>query len=286
MLMYIVNIDPNFFPRANIHFTEIGINLFQFSGGEWHVKIRGCNLDSSESVLITNRFNSTDDLMKVLLVKDALELSGFKRFELIMPYVPYARQDRQCASGESFSLKVFSKLLNSAKFDEVIILDAHSDVAPALIDNSVNISNTSYVEQAVKDIFELNSNPELYLISPDSGANKKTNKLFSSVSGFTNIIKCDKKRDLITGSLNGFEVFAQDLNGVPCLIVDDICDGGRTFTGIAEQLKEKNAGDLFLFVTHGIFSAGLGVLNSWFTRIYTTNSIKDLDDPKLVTFKI
>ena len=60
------------------------------------------------------------------------------------------------------------------------------------------------------------------------------------------------------------------------LIVDDICDGGGTFLGLAQELKAKNAGNLYLAVSHGIFSRGFEDLEKVFTKIYTTDSFKTI----------
>lgn len=270
MIRRSLNLDGMFVPTP---YPQIGFTMHHFSGGELHIKVnQSIHYDSIDKVVITNRINNTDNLMEVLIAKDALEREGIKHFDLIMPYTPYARQDRQCELGESFTLKVFAKLLNSAKFDRVYILDAHSDVAPALINNSVNIPSEQYVWQTAEDIKE----KELILVSPDSGANKKTNTLFKNLKSFSGLVKCDKKRSTADGSLSGFEVFTDDLQGKPCLIVDDICDGGRTFIGVGEALKQKNAGDIYLYVTHGIFSNGFNELSKVFKKIYTTNSIGDM----------
>jgi len=73
-------------------------------------------------------------------------------------------------------------------------------------------------------------------------------------------------------------VYADDLTGKNCLIVDDICDGGGTFMGLAEKLQEKQAGHLFLAVSHGIFSQGLSELQKHFKQIFCTNSIRDYEN--------
>jgi ribose-phosphate pyrophosphokinase len=67
-------------------------------------------------------------------------------------------------------------------------------------------------------------------------------------------------------------------------IVDDICDGGRTFTEVAKAIKEnkKYTGKIYLVVTHGIFSAGFDFLVQYFDGIYTTNSVKDIQDGTIV----
>ena len=63
-----------------------------------------------------------------------------------------------------------------------------------------------------------------------------------------------------TGEINGFGVYADDLGGKDGVIVDDLCDGGGTFNGLAKKLKEKNVGKLYLIVSHGIFSNGFANL--------------------------
>ena len=288
----VLNLDPLFHPYET---DVISFESFIFKGGESHIRIpdpvpikrflgtENVNLCDIDEVVITTRIRTGDDVMKLLLAKDALERLGVKNIDLIIPYLPYARQDRVCNEGESFSLKVFTNLINSLKFNEVTVFDSHSDVGPALIDRCNNVPNIEFVRIAVTDINQDN----LVLVSPDSGANKKVNKLFDSLEGkFDGIVKCDKKRNLKDQSLKGFEVFTDDLQGKPCLIVDDICDGGRTFVGIAEELKKKNAGDLYLFVSHGIFSYGFDELEKHFKKIYTTNSFSDITHPLVEQFNL
>jgi ribose-phosphate pyrophosphokinase len=275
-----LNIDPNFTPTS---YGAIKFTMKQFSGGEMHIKL-DVNEDFSgvDKVIITNRFRNGDDIVKVLFAKDALERKGVKNFELVMPYIPYARQDRVCVNGEAFTLKVFANLINLAKFDKVYVIDAHSDVAPALIDNCVNLPIDDYVKFA----YYSQTDGEVILISPDSGANKKSTKLLDNTKIFSRLIKCDKRRDLASGDLDSFEVFGDNLKDRTCMIVDDICDGGRTFIGIAQELKKKEAGDIYLFVTHGIFSYGMDELKKNFKKIFTTNSFKDVNDDLIMQFKI
>ena len=222
--------------------------------------------------------------MLFLLCVDALCRRGMdpSKIHAVIPYIPYARQDRMCDSGESFSLKVFSSLVNSLGLGKVTMVDAHSDVAPALIENSVNLSNSIYVKQALEDIGDPGG---VLIVSPDSGANKKVHKLVKDLGTGNTVIACDKVRDPTTGKLSGFRVFADDLGGKSCLIVDDICDGGRTFIGVAQELRRKNAGKLYLFVTHGIFSAGHIELRMAFEKVYCTDSFSTIDNADILGVK-
>jgi len=278
-----LNLDCKFIPTSH---TGIEFDMLQFNGGEMHIKLNNdVGYSNIKKVVITNRFKNGDDIIKVLIAKDSLQRKGIKIFDLVMPYIPYARQDRQCFEGESFTLKVFTQIINSANFENVFVLDSHSDVAPALLENCINIKNDQYVEMAFLEIGSYDD-ADIILISPDAGANKKSNKLFEKLKIFNSLIKCDKKRNVIDGSIEGFEVFTSNLNSSCCLIVDDICDGGRTFIGIAKELKKKNAGNIYLFVTHGIFSNGFDELGKYFKAIYCTNSFKDVDHSIVNQFKI
>jgi len=157
-----LNLDKNFSPTFCV---QIKHESFTFWGGEIHIKIdKGEYFADVEKVIITNRFRTDDDIMKVLAAKDALERKGVKNFDLVMPYIPYARQDRICAPGEAFTLKIFAQIINSAKFNKVIVLDAHSDVAPALIDKCENMTNHEFVELACVALNSYRTEPKKNLI--------------------------------------------------------------------------------------------------------------------------
>lgn len=264
-----LNLDNNFKPTI---YPEIKYTKFKFSGGEVHIKTKYENIP--DTVIITHRLNTSNNIMELFLAKDAIQRLGVKNIEVIIPYVPYARQDRPCEIGEAFSLKVFANLLNSMNFDAVYILDPHSDVAPALIENSVPISNHKFIEEIMKDL-----PADIVLISPDAGSSKKLHKLMKF--GFSDFIQCDKIRDTKTGKITGFSVGNDDIYKRNCLIIDDICDGGATFVGLAKELKRYGAGDLYLAVTHGIFSKGIIELSKYFKSIFTTDSIITYDSESI-----
>ena len=74
------------------------------------------------------------------------------------------------------------------------------------------------------------------------------------------IIRADKIRDTMTGALSDFEVYIDDLTGKSVLILDDIADGGRSFTELAQKLREKGANKVTLYVSHGMFTKGVKIL--------------------------
>ena len=271
----ILNLDPKFAPFQNQE--EIKFQSFTFSGGEPHIKIVP-DFDTNRKVTITHRLNSFNDLGLLCITVDALRRMDVKIIDLFIPYFPAARQDRVMIPGEPLSVKVYADIINAMQLSKVFVFDAHSEVTPALLNNCTVIPNYSFIQEVVKRVGE-----NVKLISPDGGALKKIYKV-SEFLGGVEVVECSKSRDVKTGKLSGFKVYNDDLEGMDCLIVDDICDGGGTFVGLAEELKKKNAGKLYLAVSHGIFNKGFEVLDC-FDKIFTTNSFKDFDGENVEVIK-
>lgn len=267
----ILNLDHNFRPFSDEE--VIDFESFTFSGGEPHIKVL-TSINKNRDVTVTHRIQSFNDFGLLLLAIDALQRTGVKTIDVFIPYFPAARQDRVMVKGESLSVRVYAGILNALNLNSVTVYDPHSEVAPALLNNCRVISNHSFIKEVIQDI-----NEDIILISPDGGALKKIYKLTSALGGI-DVIECSKSRDVTTGQISDFIVYAEDLEGKPCLIVDDICDGGGTFMGLAKELKIKNAGKLYLAVSHGIFSKGLTELNKCFDKTYSTDSFKSIENTK------
>jgi len=264
----ILNLDSQFAPFGP---TSVDFEAFTFSGGEPHIKIKS-DLSEVNEVTITSRVRSFNDFGLILCTIDALKRMRIQKIHLFVPYFPAARQDRVMVLGEPLSVKVYTDILNSLKLESITVFDPHSEVTPALLDNCNVIRNHVFVQKVIEHIGK-----EVLLVSPDGGALKKIYKV-SEFLGGVEVIECSKKRNVKNGNLEGFTVYQEDLEGKDCLIVDDICDGGGTFLGLAKELQKKNAGNLFLAVSHGIFSKRCDELNQYFTKIYTTDSFRDVDE--------
>ncbi|SHG41364.1 ribose-phosphate diphosphokinase [Pedobacter caeni] len=262
--MKVLNLSTGFKPFDS-SLEEIESNSFLFSGGEVHIKLQ----DRAEEVLISARLNDSNEVMKLLLAADALRRNGSKSISVFIPYLPYARQDRVMVGGEPLSIKVMCNLINSCNFEKVYVFDVHSEVSLALLDNCELITNYSLAKQV------LSSHADYLLVSPDAGALKKIYKLAEALAYHNDIILCNKVRDVSNGKIKQITVDQDDLGGKDCFIIDDICDGGATFVGVAKELKKRNAGKVSLIVSHGIMSHGEAELVDWVDHIYTTDSIKN-----------
>ena len=244
------------------------IKSFVFSGGEVHINIEDIKMDGYIYASITN----SEDLIKLLMVTDAYKRKFNITPELYLPYIPYARQDRVCNNGEALSIKVFANLINSQNYPAVHVLDPHSDISTALINNVKVTDNTALVKKVWDNDLKSYHKDDLYLVSPDAGALKKTHKVAKAIGYDREVIFCEKQRDTKTGEITGTKIYCDNIEDNNFILVDDICDGGRTFIEIAKVLKEKGANRIILVVSHGIFSKGLDCIFEYIDDIYTTTS--------------
>ena len=253
--------------------SGIAFQVFTFPDGQPHLKLTPDG-PVAPHVRMVARISSPADLLWVLLGRDALELLGCERVDLDIAYLMAARMDRVMTPGEPFSLRVVAGILNGGGFHRIRIWDPHSDVATGVLHHASAVDNSGLVRDALAQTPGLA--PDGYwLVSPDAGALKKTHKVAQTL-GALRVAEGMKVRDVRTGQLSGFKTFETDFQGLPCYIVDDICDGGGTFAGLAALLQERNAGSIHLVVSHGIFSKGYDLPG--IDRIYTTDSFRPHPD--------
>lgn len=261
-----------------------GFVLGKYPDGQQYVTIKDWQLlNLDEPIVIKSRLNTFLDLELIICANQALLEIGAKDVHLFIPYCIGGRSDRKFESGGiNYIKKVIAPILNSQNFGKVTVMDPHSDVLEACINNFASFNNYSLVKMALTDIDNKdNAQNRIVLVSPDAGAYKK---IFGVAQYFNigKIVTATKVRDLKTGKILATEVpnlpISTTEEELRYVIVDDICDGGRTFIELAKVIREQRPkAEIYLVVTHGIFSGGFDYLMQHIDRIYTTNSVKDIE---------
>lgn len=223
--------------------------------------------------------NDAEFLSLMYLVKH-LRSHGVNDIYLYMPYIPNARQDRVKTSEDVFTLKYFAELLNSLNLTRIEVLDPHSTVSEALINNLMVISPRPYIERVIEKI----DSDSLMMFYPDEGCMKMRSNLVSIPYAFG-----IKKRNWATGQIEGLEVAGavDQITGRDILIVDDICSRGGTFLHSAKKLKELGANDIYLFVSHceNTILEGELLNGDLIKKVYTSNSIFTKSHEKIEVLK-
>lgn len=228
------------------------------------------NVPETDTVLITWCFDSNDEMVQLYYLVNHIRVHNPKADLILeMPYIPNARMDRVKNDDEVFTLKFFSGFINSLGFVQVRVLDPHSDVSAALIDNVVKISHMPLIEKVMKDI---SFNPEKdIMFYPDAGCAKKYETLIRLP-----YLKGEKKRDWRTGKIEGLNISGNIPEpGFRVFIIDDICSRGGTFFHSAKKLKEAGAAEIYLYVTHceNTILEGELIGSGLLSGIFTTDSI-------------
>jgi len=243
------------------------LEAFTFPAGEAHIK--GAEGEQRFAYQIADlRGADSHDLFLLAMWVEACKDRGEKTV-IILPYLPAARADR----GVPFGAAVYADFLNALGVNQIITLDPHSEVMPRMLGATGRTELTVFpferiIKRELGNRGDYYDHPYVGVIAPDKGAVDRATRAAKKLH--VPVFKAEKTRDFETGQLNGFT--CEELPAVgKLLLVDDICDGGGTFIGLAEATglpKER----LDLWVTHGIFSKGIKSLCERFDSIYTTDS--------------
>lgn len=251
------------------------VRITEFPDGTKRIEIPAAVFmpSSSEKVFehpitktITWCYDSDDEVFSLLAIADRIKTAfPVVNLELNMPYIPNARMDRVKSKQEVFTLKTFCNLINSVGFSKVRVLDPHSDVSAALINN---IEITPTLARLAYDFYPQDKN--FLVMYPDAGAAKKFNMFKEHIVG-------NKARDWSTGSIYDYCIIDNgiDVKDRNILIVDDICSYGGTFLLAAKALKAMGANEIYLHVDHCENSILNGELikSGLLSGITTTDSI-------------
>lgn len=255
-------IDINHFPDGSMLLKE-DANIARFPKG----------------ALIEWFFENNEELVALIYLTKHLRANGTVNIDLTMPYIPNSRMDRVKNTDDVFTLKYFADIINSLNFDTVIVVDPHSSVSEALIDNVVIENGKIYIQDAIEEC-----NPDM-LFFPDGGAMKRYSEMIKYPYAFG-----IKRRNWETGKIEGLDVVGEveQIKGRNILIVDDICSRGGTFLHSARKLKELGANKIYLYVTHceNTILEGELLHGDLIERVFTTNSIFTKSHEKIEVFDV
>jgi len=267
--------------------SQIKYKVSKFPDGQQTIDLTEWDdlLRYEDPVKISSRLNTFRDLELIICAVSAIRnIKPTREIALYVPYFIGARSDRKFVEGGVNYLKqVICPIINSLKLDSILVLDPHSDVLEACLNNYEKVDNHLLVKHALKDIDPMDGAQErICLVSPDAGAYKKIFDVAKKF-GINNVVTANKVRDMKTGKILSTEIpnlpVSTTSEELKYVIIDDICDGGRTFIELAKAIKEQRTdAKIYLIVTHGIFSAGFKELTQQFKRIYTTNSYREVAD--------
>lgn len=187
-----------------------------------------------------------ENLLSMLLLCHTLKKEGATHVTALLPYLAYARQDREEA-GKSRGLAWIGDLLRASGVDAVVTVDVHSQAAHSLL--SLPLRSLSPAALFAAEIARL-SLREATLVAPDRGALERCQEVWKAAGMRSPIAYMEKKR-----TPEGIKHLAcHGEVGPQAIVIDDILDTGGTLVSCCEILQQAGVQDIILMVTHGLFT--------------------------------
>lgn len=249
--------------------------VITFPDGEKHLEL--APLNRKESVNVICRITNSDDLFILMQLADILKRQCVEVETLYISYLMGMRCDRLFDVNRPFTLGIVADVINSLGALSVFIHEPHSTRALRLINNAFSMDVTYPLMMTIAKEYnetQAKEHGDMLFVAPDFGAQKRYGAKFAVV--------CSKVRDEATGKLLNFNVEENlPVKGRDLLVVDDLCDGGGTFVGLAPKIRDLKPKSLSLLVAHAVQKEGIERVAAVYDKVYITNTYKDWRAEKL-----
>jgi ribose-phosphate pyrophosphokinase len=263
---------------AELDITVSPTQLRDFANGEIYARfeesVRGCDAFVVEAHgAPINRW-----VMEQLIMVDALKRASAKRITVVMPFYPYARQDKKHRGREPISARLIADLFKTAGADRLMAVDLHTSQAQGFFDGPVDhLFALPLLADYVDEHYDTTN---VTVVAPDSGRVRVAERWTERLGG-TPLAFIHKTRDInVPNSVVANRVVGE-VEGRTCIIVDDMIDTAGTITKAADALFDAGAAEVLAMATHAVLSdpATDRLKNSRISEVVITNTLP-LDDDK------
>ena len=250
--------------KGNLVKSEVRV----FPDGESKITLKG-KISKRKSIVVQSIYPPVDsNLIQALsLISKAKENSS--EVIVVIPYMGYARQDREFLPGEIVTMKVIAKLFKGAGASILIVVDIHSLIGLKYF--TIKSKNVSAVPDLAAYFKKLNLKNPL-VVSPDQGGKERA-KEFAKEMGIE-FIALQKKRDRKTGKVQ-IKTKQADVIGRDLILVDDMISTGGSIVNATKFLKKEKCKRVFVACTHALLmnDAEKKIKKSGVTKIISANTI-------------
>ncbi|MGV9666068.1 ribose-phosphate diphosphokinase [Nocardia niigatensis] len=269
--------------ELNVHVTPQTAR--DFANGETFVRFEESVRGSDAFVLQSFPAPLNQWVMEHLIMIDALKRGSAKRITSVLPFYPYARQDKKHRGREPISARLIADLLKTAGADRIITIDLHTDQIQGFFDGPVDHMHAQVqLAEHIRNNYDLSN---ITVVSPDAGrvkvAEKWANSLADAPMAFIH-----KTRDPLVPNQTVSNRVVGEVEGRTCILIDDMIDTGGTIAGAVKVLKAAGAGDVVIAATHGILSdpAAERLANCGAKEVVVTNTLPIEEAKKFPTLTV
>lgn len=241
-------------------------DLERFPNRELHLMLHS-HVAERECVVLGSIAPPEENLVSFLLLCHTLKKENAHNITAVLPYLAYSRQDKK-EYQRSYATALIGELLKTSGVDQVLTVDVHSLHVKQLF--PIPLISLSPAKIFAEEVQKLNIK-DITIVAPDEGAIKRAEAVRREAGIKNEVAYVIKKR-----TVNGLKLL--ELHGKlskTVVIVDDILDTGKTLLACCQQLQEKGVKNIYIMVTHGLFSGKEWeeLWNYGVKRIYCTDTL-------------
>jgi ribose-phosphate pyrophosphokinase len=251
---------------------HLGIDLCKasvnrFADGEVFVRIDE-NVRGADVFIVQPTNPPAENVLELLLMVDAARRASAARITVVLPYFGYARQDRKDQPRVAIGAKLMARMIETSGADRVLGLDFHAHQLQGFFDVPVD---HLYAAPVFTSHYRKKQLDQLVVVAPDVGSAKMARGFAKRLNGSLAII--DKRRP--TANVAEVVNVVGEVEGLDCLIPDDMIDTAGTVSEAARALKELGAKDIYVCATHALLSgpAVERLCNAPIKEVAVTNTI-------------
>jgi len=250
----------------------VPLSLYDFANGEIYVRfeesVRGCDA----FVLQSHCAPINQWIMEQLIMVDALKRASAKRITVVMPFYPYARQDKKHRGREPISARLIADMFRQAGANRLISVDLHSSQIQGYFDGPVDhLMAMPILSDHVSAVY---GSSDLTVVSPDAGRIRVAEQ-WAARLGNAPLAFIHKTRDVEQPNVTKANRVVGDIRGRTCVLVDDMIDTGGTICKAVDALLEGGAAEVVIAATHAVLSGPAvdRLKNSRAKEVIVTNTL-------------
>jgi len=238
------------------------LEIAAFPDGESYVRVN-TPVTGESVVVIADLTQTNSKLFQLLLLLDTLRYLKPQQLTLVVPYLPYMRQDIHFKKYDSFSSKHILKLLNG--FDKFVIIDPHLH----RIKNLKRFSGRARVitaNEVIADYIRKKYKNNFTIVGPDVESAQWGAKIAKMLGKKAVILK--KKRY----SSRKVRIKEKRIEG-NIIVIDDIISTGGTIVETLKIARKQGAEKMVCIGVHGLLLGDAGKLITKYADLVTTNTV-------------
>lgn len=252
--------------KAGIKAFELEVKTYSF--GEFTVNISEFPLSGDVYFILQDDGRPSELIMKTMMAIDALENYKPLRINILIPYLPFSRQDKRTNNNRALASRVIGDIFNSGFISNIYTFDLHNDVITKHF--KAPVYNLTMLDAFIK-YFKAKNLEDVVIVAPDYGRFKAA-KYVSEAFNNAEFVLINKQRLNNTVVINSIE---GETKGKTALIIEDIIDTGTTLLSAVAALKEAGVKAIYVAATHGVFSSNAlqKIMSVGIEEVIITNTI-------------